>query len=159
MRSSPWPRRGLGACFAACLLGLALAACGIDQKTSTGTGTPKPVPDITGIWHGEFLSAQDGGVTEIQRLTFIRSAETTYAVDFDIEYTLEGYFLWYWTNRDAMHGSISDTGDMFLESDQGALTMSAHIDTKDHIKGNWLLRFPIENDGTWEVFKIAELDP
>lgn len=139
-------------------------ACGIDDHSDEEEASGEQVPpSITGIWEGFFQSAMDGETIAITRLTAILSQASTYTIDFDVDMTsLEGFVIWFWLNQQKGTGSVDEEGNLFVTfggSSSGMVLNGKVDDDEENIKGQWILNYPFEDDGTWIVRKISDLDP
>lgn len=146
--------------------GLAFAiGCGIDDHSSDGTssgGTTPTAPDISGLYDGFFFSRETDEAIPIDQAVFIRTATSSYQVDFDID-TGEGTdpvanALELVLNLARVDGVVQTDGALYIEAAQGLVIMNGQV-RGTRIEGDWLLNFPqegggfIEDSGTWEIFR------
>lgn len=157
---SPMPRsrRFLAIAALAALFG----GCGIDSQNQDGTGTTT-VPDISGIFQGEFVSASDSRTHAITSLAVIRINANNYRLDFDVAsndvngvYDPEGYFLNTLLNTEVLESRLDDNRAIYVSARGGDLVLNA-VASKNgsFIEGEWLQAAPIEEQGVWSATRVA----
>ena len=154
----PRSRRLLALAVVAALFG----GCGIDSQNQDGGGTTT-VPDISGIFQGEFVSASDSRSHAITSLAVIRINANNYRLDFDVAsndvngvYDPEGYFLDTLLNTDVLETKVDDSRAIYVSARGGDLILNA-VASKNggSIEGEWLQAAPIEEHGVWSATRVA----
>lgn len=136
-------------------------ACGIDSQNQDATDPS--VPDISGIFQGEFVSASDSRSHAITSLAVIRINANNYRLDFDVAsndpngvYDPEGYFLNTLLNTDPLETKFDDTRAIYVSARGGDLILNAVASRNGgFIEGDWLQAAPIEEQGVWSATRVA----
>lgn len=136
-------------------------ACGIDSQNQDATDPT--VPDISGIFQGEFVSASDSRSHAITSLAVIRLNANNYRLDFDVAsndpngvYDPEGYFLNTLLNTDPLETKLDDSRAIYVSARGGDLILNAVASRNgSSIEGEWLQAAPIEEQGVWSATRVA----
>lgn len=135
--------------------------CGIDSQNQDATDPT--VPDISGIFQGEFVSASDSRSHAITSLAVIRLNANNYRLDFDVAsndpngvYDPEGYFLNTLLNTDPLETKLDDSRAIYVSARGGDLILNAVASRNgSSIEGEWLQAAPIEEQGVWSATRVA----
>ncbi len=136
-------------------------ACGIDSQDQDATDPS--VPDISGIFQGEFVSASDSRSHAITSLAVIRLNANNYRLDFDVAandpngvYDPEGYFLDTLLNTDPLETKLDDSRAIYVSARGGDLILNAVASRNgSSLEGEWLQAAPIEEQGVWSATRVA----